>query len=114
MATAVQPIRKTPTAGGPRARRGMQNPRAKIAVPGNRGIKLVRAVTIRKPAAELYAFWRHLPNLAKVIKHPVAITASSPEDSHWIVSGPANTSVEWDAVIVNDERNKLIAWRSRE
>src|SRR3954471_9662778 len=111
MATAA---RKIPTSGGPRARPGMKNPRAKIAVPGNRGIKLVRAVTIRKPAAELYAFWRHLPNLAKVIKHPVAITASSPEDSHWIVSGPANTSVEWDAVIVNDEPNKLIAWRSRQ
>jgi uncharacterized membrane protein len=92
----------------------MKNPRAKIAVPGNRGIKVVRAVTIRKPAAELYAFWRELPNLTKVINHPVSITATTSEESHWIVSAPANTSVEWDALIVNDEPNKLIAWRSRD
>src|SRR4051812_31701046 len=64
MATAVQKLR---TSGGATARAGLKNPRAKIAVPGNRGIKVVRAVTIRKPAAELYAFWRDLPNLAKVI-----------------------------------------------
>lgn len=88
--------------------------RAKIAVPGNRGIKVVRAVTVRKPAAELYAFWRELPNLAKVIKHPVTITQLSPEESHWSVSAPGNTRVEWDALIINDKPSELIAWRSRE
>jgi uncharacterized membrane protein len=92
----------------------MKNPLAKIVVPGNRGIKVVRTITVRKPPEALYAFWRDLPNLAKIIKHPVAITANSPEESHWIVSGPANTSVEWDALVVNDVHDKLIAWRSRE
>ncbi len=92
---------------------GRKNPRAKIAVPGNRGIKVVRAVTIRKPAAELYAFWRELPNLMQVIHHPVTITAPTRDESHWEVSAPFG-SVEWDAIIINDEPDRLIAWRSRE
>lgn len=98
--------------GGPRARVGQKNPRAAISVPGNSGIKVVRAVTIRKPAEELYGFWRNLTNLPQIIHHPVTITTSSEEDSHWVVSAPGGTA-QWDAIIINDEPGKLIAWRSK-
>jgi uncharacterized membrane protein len=111
MATA---LKKVPVPGGAQARTGLKNPRAKIAVSGNQGIKVVRAVTIRKPAAELYAFWRDLPNLTKVIKHPVSITTRSSDESHWVVSAPGGRSVEWDAIIVNDQPGRLLAWRTRE
>jgi uncharacterized membrane protein len=50
----------------------------------------------------------------KVIKHPVTITASSPDESHWSVSAPGNRRVEWDALVINDRPGQLIAWRSRE
>jgi uncharacterized membrane protein len=92
----------------------MKNPRAKIAVPGNRGIKVVRAITILKPAAELYAFWRNLENLPSIIHHPVEITVVSAEESHWSVSAPGGRRTEWDALIINDETDRLIAWRSRD
>ena len=89
--------------------------RSKIAVPGNRGVKVVRSCTIRKPAAELYPFWRSLENLTAVIKHPVSITRISDVESHWRVSAPGHDRfVEWDAVIINDEPNELIAWRSKD
>jgi uncharacterized membrane protein len=107
-------IRKVPTSGGPRAQPGRKNPRAKIVVPDNRGIKVVRAATIRKPAAELYAFWREVTNLMQVIKHPVSITKTGENESHWVVSAPAGKQVEWDSLIINDEPGQLIAWRSRE
>jgi uncharacterized membrane protein len=32
--------------------------------------------------------------------------------SHWKVKGPAGKSVEWDATIINDIANELIAWKS--
>jgi uncharacterized membrane protein len=106
-------LKKVPTYGGSRAQPGRKNPRAKIAVPDNRGIKVVRAVTILRPASELYAFWRYLPNLMQVIHHPVTITEKSSEESHWVVSAPGG-NVQWDALIINDEADRLIAWRSRE
>lgn len=77
-------------------------------------MKVVRSCTVRKPAAELYQFWRSLENLSQVIKHPVSITALSDTESHWKASAPGNTFVEWDAVIINDHPNELIAWRSKE
>jgi len=83
-------------------------------VPDNRGIKVVQAVTVLKPADELYRFWRDLPNLMQVIKHPVTITETSPNESHWSVIAPAGRRAEWDALIINDDPGRLIAWRSRE
>jgi uncharacterized membrane protein len=86
---------------------------AGISVPGNRGIKLVRTVTVRADPQTLYAFWRDVSNIPRIVHHPVTIEARSPTESHWIVSAPAGRTVEWDSLIINDEPGKLIAWRSR-
>ena len=32
--------------------------------------------------------------------------------SHWVARGPAGIEVEWDARIINDIENKVIAWQS--
>lgn len=111
MSAATRTSTRSPGA----ASRNRKFPHAKIAVRGNRGVKVVKSVTIRKPASELYAFWRNLENLPRVIKHPVEIRATSPIESHWSVSAPfGDRRVEWDAVIFNDEPDRLIAWRSRD
>ena len=83
-------------------------------MPGNRGVKVVRSCTVRKPAEELYRFWRSLENLTRIIKHPVSITTFSDTESHWKASAPGKSFVEWDAVIINDHPNELVAWRSKE
>ncbi len=78
-------------------------------------MKVVRSTTIRKPASELYHFWRDFENLQQVIKHPVTIEVTSDTESHWSVSAPpGDRRVEWDAVIINEKPDTLIAWRSRE
>lgn len=88
---------------------------AKPVVSAEHGTKVVAACTIRKPAAELYKFWRNLENVARVSKHPVTITRISDTESHWSVSAPpGDRRVEWDAVIITDEPESMIAWRSRE
>jgi uncharacterized membrane protein len=91
----------------------VDEPEEKIAVHGDRGIKVVRAVTVRKPADELYGFWRDVSNLPQIIHHPSAVSTTSADESHWKVSAPFG-DVEWDAVIINDKPGEMIAWRSRE
>lgn len=88
---------------------------SKITVHGNDGVKVVRSCVIRRPAAELYSFWRNLENLPRIIKHPVSIVRVSDIESHWSVSAPpGDRRVEWDSLIINDEADRLIAWRTRE
>lgn len=103
---------RAPHAQGERA--SGEEPLSKIVIPGNRGVKIVRAVTIRKPAAELYAFWRKVENLPQIIPAPVAIVAMSADESHWVVSAPGHSTVQWNALVINDHPGELIAWRSRD
>jgi uncharacterized membrane protein len=71
-----------------------------------------RTVTIRKPRAELFAFWRDFENLPRFMEHLESVTVVTPVRSRWTARGPAGSRVSWDAEIHNEIPDALIAWRS--
>jgi uncharacterized membrane protein len=83
------------------------------SVAGGAGVKVTEAVTINRPAADIYRFWRNLSNLPRVMRHLETVRVDG-ERSHWVAHGPLGHRVEWDAEIINDRPNELIAWRSLE
>jgi uncharacterized membrane protein len=82
------------------------------ALGGPRGIHLNGRVVIRRPAEQLFAFWRNLSNLPRFMPHLKRIDVTDDTHSRWVVRGPAGTSVAWDAEIINAEYPQLIGWRS--
>jgi uncharacterized membrane protein len=82
------------------------------ALSGSRGIHVRESVRIERPVNEIYAFWRQLENLPRVLTHLDNVNEFADGRSHWIARGPADLGVEWDAEIINDIEDKLIAWRS--
>lgn len=82
------------------------------AVRAGAGVKVERAVTIGKPAEEVYRFWRKLDNLPQFMEHLKEVRVTDNTRSHWVAKAPLGMSAEWDAEIFNDEPNALIAWRS--
>lgn len=112
MATKTRTTIPSPQGRG--VQRGRNAP-SKRVVSGKSGLRFVRNCTIRRPASELYAFWRNPENIALISRFPLTITRLSDTEYHWSVSAPGgDRRVEWDALIINDEPDKLIAWRSRE
>jgi uncharacterized membrane protein len=81
---------------------------------GQHGIRVRKSVTVNRPAEEVYAFWRNLENLPRFMKNLESVQVSGGNRSHWKAKAPAGTSVEWDAVTIEDRPNELIAWRSVE
>jgi uncharacterized membrane protein len=73
-----------------------------------------RAVTINKPASELYAFFRDFSQLSTFMENVVRVDILSPERSHWVLRAPAGKTVEWNARITEERENELIAWASEE
>ena len=71
---------------------------------------VLKSVTIGKPRAEVYAFWREFSNLARFMENIETITVSDDRRSHWVVKAPAGKTVEWDATITEDEPGRRIAW----
>ncbi|WP_242928697.1 SRPBCC family protein [Pontibacter vulgaris] len=69
--------------------------------------------TIMKPRTEVYQFWRQLENLPRFMSHLKEVRQEGPQRSHWVAKLPGGVStVEWDADIVHEVENSLIAWTS--
>ena len=81
-------------------------------VPGNKGIKVVKSVTVGRPAQEVYRYWRNLENLAQFMNHVKSVTQIDERRSSWVVKGPLGTDLEWTAQILSDREGELIAWES--
>jgi uncharacterized membrane protein len=73
-----------------------------------------RAVTINRPAAELYAYFRDFPKLATFMENVERIEPLDSQRSHWVVRAPGGKTVEWDARITEEREGELIAWTSEE
>lgn len=46
------------------------------------------------------------------MSHLESVTEASDRHSHWVATGPGGLRVEWDAEIINEVENKVLAWQS--
>ena len=81
---------------------------------GSGGIHVEESVTINRPVEELYRFWRNLENLPRFMRHLESVERITDTLSRWRAKGPAGTTVEWNAEIINEVPNDVIGWRSIE
>ena len=81
-------------------------------VPGNKGIKVTRTITVDRSPQDVYRFWRNLENFPRFMEHVQSVRVIDDRRSHWVVKGPAGTEVEWTAEILTDRENSLISWES--
>jgi len=79
-----------------------------------REVHLETSITIDKPPAELYAFWRNLKNLPLFMRNLESVTELGDGKSHWVATGIGGRQLEWDAEIYNEVPNETIAWRTLE
>lgn len=75
-------------------------------------VHVKKAITINRPRADVYQFWHDFRNLPRFMKHLDDVQVTGDRRSHWRARAPAGTTVEWDAELVDDRPNELIAWRS--
>ena len=81
--------------------------------PGTDNPIVGRTVTIRKPRAELYDFWRDFQNLPRFMENVESIREDG-DARIWTIKAPAGQTVEVRTEIVQDTANQTIAWRSVE
>src|ERR1700752_3096821 len=88
--------------------------RGSASVEASRDIKIDKSIKINRSPEELYRFWRNFENLTRFMENLESVKTSDGNRSHWIAKAPMGKTVEWDAEIINEEENRLIAWRSLE
>jgi len=83
-----------------------------VSVPSDEGIRVDKAITIERPPAEVYAFWRRLENLPRFMSHLESVQEQDELHSHWAVKAIAGKVLEWDAEIIEQREGEMISWRS--
>lgn len=82
---------------------------------GHQGIKVERSVTVNRPKDQLFRIWRNLENLPRFMKHLKSVRvdpSSGGMRSHWVALAPMDRTIEWDAEVVEERENELLAWKS--
>jgi uncharacterized membrane protein len=75
-------------------------------------IEVRKTVTIARPPAAVYDFWRNLENLPRFMAHLDSVRVLDDRRSAWKAKGPIGSQYEWQAEITDDRPGERIAWRS--
>ena len=76
-----------------------------------RGIHVHEAITVNRPLADVYRFWRDFENFPTFMAHLESVQTSGTR-SVWRARGPAGLRLEWEAQTTVERENEAIAWRT--
>ena len=77
-----------------------------------KGIEVRQSFTLNVPADVAFAFWRRFSEFPRFMKHVESVTELDDKRSHWVVRGPGDRTMEWDAEIVEEIPGRSIHWRT--
>ncbi|MEV6810816.1 SRPBCC family protein [Micromonospora sp. NPDC051296] len=76
------------------------------------GERITASVTVNRGVEETYRYWHDFYNLPRFMYHLQSVRRSGDGRTRWAAKAPAGRTVEWEAEIVEDRTNQLIAWQS--
>ncbi|HEX6967268.1 MAG TPA: SRPBCC family protein [Micromonosporaceae bacterium] len=77
--------------------------------------RIIRAgasVTVNRSTTDAYRFWHDFENLPRFMAHLRSVRIIRPGVTRWTANAPAGRRMEWDAEVVADRPDRVIAWRS--
>jgi len=92
--------------------RGRRRDDPRLALSGNRGVRIAERTTIRATVDELYDFWRKAENLPRIVPHLERVETIDDVRSRWTMRGPGGVPFTWEARLINDIPGEKIAWES--
>jgi uncharacterized membrane protein len=82
------------------------------SVRAGHGVKVEESIIINRDAATLWGFWRKLENLGRFMQHLERVEEIDNKRSRWTACSALGSKFTWEAEIINERENELIAWRS--
>lgn len=76
------------------------------------GCRAIATITVNRPRYEVYRHWRDFERLPEFMAHLRSVSAAGRGRSRWEASGPAGSTISWEAEIEEDRQGEVISWRS--
>lgn len=77
-----------------------------------RMVEVTSAVTVMKPVAEVYRRWREPETMRRVWEPALTVTGIEENRARWCLSGPLESRLEWDMVLVEDAPNERLRYQA--
>ena len=71
-----------------------------------------QVITIRRPLAEVYAFYRDFSNLPKFLGDVMAVETIDSKTYRWTIEGPFGIKVKWTVRITEERPNALLRYEA--
>jgi uncharacterized membrane protein len=84
----------------------------RIAAEVEPGVSVNAAITVNRPADEVYAAWRDFSRAPRYMDRISRVEVLDPARSRWTATGPMGRSWAWESEVVEDRPGELIAWES--
>jgi uncharacterized membrane protein len=81
---------------------------------GRQNVRVEASVVVNRPREEIYRIWRNLENMPVFMDHLLSVHEIDDTRSLWVARAPAGMVIKWDAKIINDVENEMIAWTTIE
>lgn len=79
---------------------------------GHRAIDIQKTIHVNAPIERVFETLARHENFPAFMRNVREVHMYGDGRSHWVVAGPAGTSVEWDAETTAYQPNKVLAWRT--
>jgi len=79
---------------------------------GRPAIELEKSLYIAMPPETVFDLWNNYENFPRFMSHVRNVRDLGHGRSHWVVNGPAGSVVEWDAILSESRRPRVLAWRT--
>jgi uncharacterized membrane protein len=79
---------------------------------GQHTVHLEKSIRINASPEQVFDIWSQYENFPRFMSNVKKVTGLGNNRSHWVVSGPAGATVEWDARTTESRRPEVLAWRS--
>lgn len=77
-----------------------------------KGLKIEETITINRSAHDLYQKWTRWESLPEILPHIDQVRDLGQGRTRWTARGPLATRLTWDAEVINQETDRLVAWQS--
>jgi uncharacterized membrane protein len=77
-----------------------------------RTVDIQKTLYVEAPTEQVYAFWENYENFPLFMSNVRQVQDLGGLRSRWVVNGPGNLPVEWNAVLTERDPNRVLAWRS--
>lgn len=79
---------------------------------GRRAVDIQKTINVNAPVEEVFRYWDNFENFPRFMSHINEVKPLGDGRSHWVVKGPAGSTVSWEAHVTRRVENEEIAWSS--